>query len=385
MPPGGRREPQRAAGPAGRPAARARRPTRASASCSPRSRAPTCSPTRRLPPRSTSARSGASTTASCACPGRWSRTSPAPPSLAQQAWAVGPRRRGLRAASVPGWSGSSRSSAPRPSALGYADEPYDALLEDYEPGLRSAVVGRLFEALRRELVPLADAHRRRPGAGRVRGPAPPLPASTASAASAKRWPAPWASTSAAAAWTSAATPPAAASARATAASRSRFDDRDFAGGLLHHPARGRARPLRAGPRSRALRHAAGRGRLGRHGRGAGAALGEPGRPEPALLGPLLSPRPRALPRRPGRRPARRVPLRRQPGGAVAHPGAGRRGDLQPPHHDPLRPRAGADLGRAPGGRPARRLERRPTGDLPRRDPGHRCGGLPAGRPLGRTA
>jgi carboxypeptidase Taq len=40
--------------------------------------------------------------------------------------------------------------------VGYADEPYDALLEDYEPGLRSAVVGRLFGALRRELVPLAE-------------------------------------------------------------------------------------------------------------------------------------------------------------------------------------------------------------------------------------
>jgi carboxypeptidase Taq len=39
--------------------------------------------------------------------------------------------------------------------VGYADEPYDALLEDYEPGLRSRVVGRLFAALRRDLVPLA--------------------------------------------------------------------------------------------------------------------------------------------------------------------------------------------------------------------------------------
>jgi carboxypeptidase Taq len=39
--------------------------------------------------------------------------------------------------------------------VGYADEPYDALLEDYEPGLRSAVVGRLFGALRLDLVPLA--------------------------------------------------------------------------------------------------------------------------------------------------------------------------------------------------------------------------------------
>jgi carboxypeptidase Taq len=40
--------------------------------------------------------------------------------------------------------------------VGYGDEPYDALLEDFEPGLRSAVVARLFDALRRELVPLAE-------------------------------------------------------------------------------------------------------------------------------------------------------------------------------------------------------------------------------------
>lgn len=39
--------------------------------------------------------------------------------------------------------------------VGYAREPYDALLEDYEPGLSSAVVARLFHVLRTELVPLA--------------------------------------------------------------------------------------------------------------------------------------------------------------------------------------------------------------------------------------
>src|SRR3954470_18126948 len=39
--------------------------------------------------------------------------------------------------------------------VGYAREPYDALLEDYEPELRSDVVARLYAALRRELVPLA--------------------------------------------------------------------------------------------------------------------------------------------------------------------------------------------------------------------------------------
>ena len=39
--------------------------------------------------------------------------------------------------------------------VGYAREPYDALIEDHEPGMTSHIVGRLFDALRRELVPLA--------------------------------------------------------------------------------------------------------------------------------------------------------------------------------------------------------------------------------------
>ncbi|HKU63115.1 MAG TPA: carboxypeptidase M32 [Gemmatimonadales bacterium] len=49
--------------------------------------------------------------------------------------------------------------------VGYPGEPYDALIEDYEPELRSDVVARLYAALRRELVPLAariDAAGRRP-------------------------------------------------------------------------------------------------------------------------------------------------------------------------------------------------------------------------------
>ena len=39
--------------------------------------------------------------------------------------------------------------------VGYDGEPYDALIGDYEPGITSAIVARLYEALRRELVPLA--------------------------------------------------------------------------------------------------------------------------------------------------------------------------------------------------------------------------------------
>lgn len=60
--------------------------------------------------------------------------------------------------------------------VGYPDEPYDALLEDYEPGLRSAVVLRLLDALRRELVPLAGriaGARRQPDASVLRRHFPP--------------------------------------------------------------------------------------------------------------------------------------------------------------------------------------------------------------------
>jgi carboxypeptidase Taq len=39
--------------------------------------------------------------------------------------------------------------------VGYAGEPYDALIEDHEPGMTSQIIARLFDALQRELVPLA--------------------------------------------------------------------------------------------------------------------------------------------------------------------------------------------------------------------------------------
>jgi carboxypeptidase Taq len=41
--------------------------------------------------------------------------------------------------------------------LGYEDLPYDALLDEFEPGVRTRPIAALFEALRRELVPLANA------------------------------------------------------------------------------------------------------------------------------------------------------------------------------------------------------------------------------------
>lgn len=55
--------------------------------------------------------------------------------------------------------------------LGYAAHPYDALLEEYEPGARSADIAVLFAALREELLPLANAlthARRRPDTALLR-------------------------------------------------------------------------------------------------------------------------------------------------------------------------------------------------------------------------
>ena len=49
-------------------------------------------------------------------------------------------------------------------ALGFEDEPYDALLDEFEPGAKTAEVARVLEALRQELAPLiaaiADSGRR---------------------------------------------------------------------------------------------------------------------------------------------------------------------------------------------------------------------------------
>lgn len=48
-------------------------------------------------------------------------------------------------------------SVEKAEAIGYDDEPYDALLEEYEPGRSTAEVASLFDALRDDLVPLVDA------------------------------------------------------------------------------------------------------------------------------------------------------------------------------------------------------------------------------------
>lgn len=48
-------------------------------------------------------------------------------------------------------------SVEKAEAIGYENEPYDALLEEFEPGLTTEEVASTFEALRDDLVPLVDA------------------------------------------------------------------------------------------------------------------------------------------------------------------------------------------------------------------------------------
>ena len=48
-------------------------------------------------------------------------------------------------------------SVEKAEAIGYEDEPYDALLAEYEPGRTTAEVESLFDTLRDDLVPLVDA------------------------------------------------------------------------------------------------------------------------------------------------------------------------------------------------------------------------------------
>ncbi len=48
-------------------------------------------------------------------------------------------------------------SIEKAEAIGYEEEPYDALLEEFEPGLTTTEVADTFETLRDDLVPLVDA------------------------------------------------------------------------------------------------------------------------------------------------------------------------------------------------------------------------------------
>ncbi len=82
-------------------------------------------------------------------------------SLGQQAW--------VRAREKADWSGFAPALSElvtlrrrEAEAIGYPDEPYDALLDEFEPGMRTADIEPLFASLRRVLVPLVTAIRANP-------------------------------------------------------------------------------------------------------------------------------------------------------------------------------------------------------------------------------
>jgi carboxypeptidase Taq len=91
-------------------------------------------------------------------------------SLAEHEWAVA-RRNADFARFRPWLEKVVRLARREADAFGYADEPYDALLEGNEPGTTTARLVELFDALRAELIPLANAltyARRRPDVSALR-------------------------------------------------------------------------------------------------------------------------------------------------------------------------------------------------------------------------
>lgn len=75
--------------------------------------------------------------------------------LAQKAWARA-RAHSDFAAFAPWLEKIVELKRAEAECVGYAGEPYDALLEDYEPGMTTRNLTRLFTALRRELVALSE-------------------------------------------------------------------------------------------------------------------------------------------------------------------------------------------------------------------------------------
>ena len=116
--------------------------------------------------------------------------------LAQKAWAAA--RAASRFATFRAWLEKiielKRAEA---ECVGYESEPYDALIEDYEPGLSSAVMARLFDALRRSWCPWPSGSPQRVGSPRAASSGGTFRA-IASALSGPAWPPPSGSTSIAA-------------------------------------------------------------------------------------------------------------------------------------------------------------------------------------------
>ena len=253
------------------------------------------------------------------------------------------------------------------------DEPYDALLDDFEPGMKTAEVRQVFEDLKTELIPLIAE------IGSVDGDDAfmdgPWPIDAQHAYSLKiieRF----GYDPSFARLDLTVHPFAASSGTQDIRLTTRYKEDDITSiftamhecghGLYEH---GVSPSLERTP----LCHGVSLGAA----RVAEPAVGEHRRPQPPLLEPLLSLVPGGVPRsRRRRRPGALLP-RDQPRQAVVHPGRRRRGDVQPAHHPPLRAGAGDPVRRdRPEGaagdleRPLRGVPRHPGAERhARRAPG----------------
>ena len=263
--------------------------------------------------------------------------------------------------------------------LGHDGEAYDALMEAYEPGMRTARVEPLFAALAGELQTLL-------GAIAAAGPAPPPPFAGRRFADAVQWD-----------FTMRLLRDIGFDLDAGRQDRSAHP---FTTTIALHDIRLTTRLDESDPFTgiSSTMHEAGhglydqgfdpvyedtpdrRGAVARAARVAVAAVGEPRRPQPAVLAPLHAGDARGVRRGDGRRERRRRLPRGEPGAALADPRRGRRGHLQPAHPDPVRARARAPARPARGGRPARGVERRLPGTPGRAAAACRRRGAP-GRPL----
>ena len=262
-------------------------------------------------------------------------------------------------------------------------EPYDALLDDYERGMTAAEVRTLFDYLKEHQAPLvqqlAGAERR--GAGRRAG----VPDRAAEGSSSSRSCAASASTRRRGGSTRPCTRSRSRrrAARTSAITTRYFDDSlDGLFATMHETGHG----LYEHQVDRALdRTPLGARRLARHARVAEPDVGEPRRPLAAVLALLLPAAasrlfPEALAGYDVERWYREINAVEP----LADPGRGRRGDLQPPHHPPLRARAGAARRVVPARAAARGVEPAHVG-LPRDRGAGRHRAASSRTPTGRSA
>ena len=174
------------------------------------------------------------------------------------------------------------------AAIGYDEEPYDALLDEFEPGAKTAEVARRARRAARAAGAAGGRDRGQLAAaesGRARRPLSDRSAGSSSASTLRRGdrlrlqrrPA------------RRDQPSVLHRHRPARRAAHHALRRELSARLaLQHAARSGPRHLRARLAGRALRPADGRGRVARHSRIAIADVGEPGRPQPGVLGVFLS-------------------------------------------------------------------------------------------------